>query len=310
MIVYNAEPKDYSEKARDAWERNGYTYHEGSWAEVEDTPNFEGVSTLIVRLQRRVTDEVLARFPDLKRLISATTGHDHIDLGALQKRGVELISLRGHDEFLKTIPSTSEHSLALILALVRNIPRANEHVRAGSWNRDLFRGYQLKDKTLALVGYGRTGQKLAQYARAFDMKIRYYDPNVSLHPESKTDSLETLFSVADFLSFHVHLTKNTEKMLNSTNIDKIKSGAYLINTSRGKIFDEAAVVGSLPVNKIFGVAVDVLADELDDVKNSPLWKAQQAGLNVVITPHLGGATFDALWACEEYLVDDIFARDN
>jgi D-3-phosphoglycerate dehydrogenase / 2-oxoglutarate reductase len=305
MIVYNAEALGYSEKAKKAWQAGGYEYQVGSWQDIEDATRFLGVEALIVRLQRKVTPAILDKFPHLKMLVSATTGHDHIDETALAHRNVKLMSLRGHDVFLRSIPSTAEHTWALIMSLIRHIPAANTHVQSGKWNRDLFRGIQLKDKTLGIIGYGRTGQKVAKYAKAFSMKVCYYDPVVCEDLQFKQESLEDVFERSDIVSFHVHLTPETTNLLNEENISSVKEHAYLINTSRGKIWQETAVARALKEGKIAGVAVDVLATELTDIKESPLRQTQEEGLNTIITPHIAGATWDAMWATEEFLTEHI-----
>lgn len=109
-------------------------------------------------------------------------------------RDIQVVTLRGQDEFLKCIPSTAEHTWALLMAMIRNIPLANDDVRNGNWNRDQFRGYQLKNKTLGIIGYGRTGQRVAFYADAFLMKVIFYDPHVAHGAQKhlKVDKLEEL----------------------------------------------------------------------------------------------------------------------
>lgn len=299
--VYNAEPLGYSLKAEEEWQQKGYHYQSGSWRDIDKNTTIPDVEVLIVRLGRKVDATIIDKFPDLKFIVSATTGHDHLDLHAMGERGIHLISLRGHNEFLKTIPSTAEHTWTLLMSLIRNVPSANEHVKQGKWVRDEFRGYQLKGKTLGIIGYGRTGKKVAHYAAAFEMDIKYYDPYISGGDHKKVDSLDLLMHQSDILTYHVHLNEETRHLLNEKNINVIKPGAYLINTSRGDIWDEDAVVRSLKNEKVKGVAVDVLSSELNDVKKSPLWSGQKAGLNIVITPHIGGATWDAMWSCEEFV---------
>src|SRR5690606_23366548 len=191
-------------------------------------------------------------FPGLVRIVSATTGHDHIDLSALEERGIQLTSLRGQEAFLQTIPSTAEHTWALLLALIRNLPAANEDVKGGNWNRDAFRGYQLKGKTIGIVGYGRTGKKVAEYARAFEMKVIFFDPFVTESTDEKVDALDTLLRRANIVSFHVHLTDATVHLLDKSNIQSLTKGAYLINTSRGKIWDEVAVSNAVRSSLVRG----------------------------------------------------------
>jgi len=307
MIVLNAEPNGYSEKAIESWKQKGYTYKASAWNEIDNSNSFNDVNILIVRLARKVDSKVLDKFPSLTHLFSATTGLDHIETGALKERNIKLVSLRGHDDFLKTIPSTAEHTWALLLALIRNIPAANEDVKRGNWNRDEFRGYQLKEKKIGIIGLGRTGKKIASYAQAFDMQLQYFDPYVNEQSFHKCNSLEELLSSSDIISIHVHLNEETHQLIGKHNIGLIKKDSLLINTSRGNILDEIAVAEALQSKKIKGVATDVLSTELADIKLSPFWQAQQQKENIIITPHIGGATCDAMWACEEYLVQQNFA---
>lgn len=305
MMVYNAEPYGYSEKAKALWIEKGFDYRAGSWKEIDQTKTFQDVEVLIVRLQRKVTEQTLDKFPNLVKLVSATTGWDHIDISSLKARNIELVSLRGQDEFLKTIPSTAEHTWALLMALIRNIPKANEDVKSGNWNRDAFRGFELKGKTLGIIGYGRTGQRVASYADAFEMKVVFYDPYMSNTPKNhhRVNSLEELIQQSDVVSIHVHLSSETENLLSAEMINKLRHGAFLINTSRGKVWDEKAIVDRLEQGHIAGVAADVLQTELEDITNSSLWQAQHENQNIIVTPHIGGATWDAMWACEDHILE-------
>lgn len=306
MIVYNAEPLGYSEKAIELWEDKGYRYAAGDWREIDQATTIPQVEVLIVRLARRVNAVVLDKFPDLKVLVSATTGLDHIDLSEVKKRNIRLCSLRGHDEFLKTIPSTAEHTWALLMALIRNIPAADAHVEKGFWDRDQFRGHQLKGKTLGIIGLGRTGQKVAHYAEAFEMKVIYFDPYVNIKVYEKKSELVDLLAESDIISIHVHLDKSTEHLLSEDKIQYCKRGAFLINTSRGKVWEELSVAMALLGGRIGGVATDVLEIEPDDIKRSPLWKIKVKCQNLIITPHIGGATYEAMKACEDFCTKEVF----
>ncbi len=305
MIVLNAEPNGYSSKAIESWENKGYTYNASSWDEINKTIIYDDVKILIVRLAKKIDKTVLSKFPALTHLVSATTGLDHIDQEALAEKNTKLVSLRGHNDFLATIPSTAEHTWALLLALIKNIPTANEHVFSGGWNRDAFRGLQLKDKMLGIIGLGRTGKKLCKYAQAFDMHLQYYDPYVSDTSIHKCDSLDILLNSSDIISLHVHLNEETHHMIGTQNISQLKNGCMLINTSRGNVWDEKEIANALISKKIKAVATDVLGTEMEDIKKSPLWLAQQQKENIIITPHIGGASSDAMWACEEYIVEQV-----
>lgn len=301
MIVYNAEPFGFSTKAITLWEKKGYKYIDGDWDKIDKISNFKQVEVLIVRLSRRVDAVILDKFPDLKVLVTATTGLDHVDLLGVKERGIKLCSLFGHDDFLSTIPSTAEHTWALLLALVRRIPAADTHVAEGNWVRDKFRGHQLKGKTIGIIGLGRTGQKVAHYADAFEMKVIYYDPYVDLPGYEKKKDIRTLLGESDIVSIHVHLNESTEHLINRNNLKHCRDGLFMINTSRGRIWDEVSVAQALTKGKIRGLATDVLETELDDIKASALWQLKRGGYNIIITPHIGGATLDAMRLCEEYL---------
>lgn len=302
-IIYNIEPFGYSPKAVDIWVNAGYTYMEGSWDDVFSSNEMKKVVGIIIRLKHFVGEDTIAKFPDLSFIVSATTGHDHIDLKILNEKNIDFFSLRNYKDFLDSIPSTAEHSWALILALIRNITFADMDVRRGFWLRDRFRGRQLKGKTIGIVGLGRTGIKIAHYARAFDMRVLFYDPFVKSPEYEGKKSLEDLLPIVDIVSLHVHLTPQTYNMINSKVLNFCKKGAFLINTSRGNICDELALVNALRCGNLSGIATDVLSTELDNMMDSPLWKAQQEGLNIVISPHIGGATIEAMQECEEFIAE-------
>ncbi len=308
MRVYNAEPYGYSVKAIDKWKNKGFAYREGSWEEINAATLFEGVTILIVRLKQKVDAKVLDKFPDLTHVVSATTGHDHLDEEAMVQRNVQLVSLRPHTSFLKTIPSTAEHTWALIMALLRNIPAATQDVLNGKWNRDPFRGFQIKDKTIGIIGMGRTGQKVSSYAEAFDAQVVFYDPYVDTYPGANKLDLDTLLETADIISMHVHLNEETEYMIGEKEISQMKNGVFLINTSRGKVWNEEAISKALG-DKVAGLATDVIGSELENFQKSPLWRAATNGENVIITPHIGGATWDAMQSCEEFMAVN-FGRLN
>ncbi len=301
MIVLNAEPLNYSQQAIKNWLNKGYVYNETSWEEIDEIENDVRVRILIVRLSKRIDEKVLNKFPNLKCLVTATTGLDHVDLDVLKRKGIDLVSLREHKEFLKTIPSTAEHTFALLLALVRYIPSSSIDVGKGNWLRDNFKGIQLQNKTIGIIGLGRIGSKMAEYCKSFGMNVIYFDPNVNSNLCEKIYHIEDLFAKSDIITFHIHLASETLHFFNENSLKYVKPNVYIINTSRGAILDELAVVKGLKNNLIKGVAVDVLENELDNLTDSPLWKAHHEGENIIITPHIGGATYDAMWACEEYI---------
>ena len=299
QYVYNIEPKDYSKRAISTWKESGYHYVEGSWNDYTSFKANAEVKVLIVRLGGMVTSEVLNFFPNLKFVISATTGHNHLDKDAIAERDITLISLRGHEDFLKTIPSTAEFTWALLLNLLRKIPSSISHVEEGNWDRELFKGYQLYGKKIGLVGLGRIGSIVARYAEAFGMVVEYVDPNVENTQYIRKMTLEDLVVDVDILSIHVHSDASNYNLIDTEIISKLKKGAYILNTSRGEIWDEQAVVDGVLSGKLLGVGTDVVVNETTGREQSPIWKARNHP-NILLTPHIGGASYDAMWQCEEY----------
>lgn len=301
-MIYNAEPLGFSQAARAKWETLG-NYVEGTIDDKTLAGERAQAEILIVRLARRIDASVLCHFPMLRWIVSATTGLDHLDLVMLKARKIKLISLRGEIEFLNDIPSTAEHTMALLLALLRRLPAAVTSVIQGDWERDRFRGRQLKGRKLGIVGLGRTGRMVANYAHAFGAVVVYVDPQVDDRNWARKDSLSDVLRECEIISLHVHLNDSTRHMIGANELAQMPKGAYLINTSRGALIDEFALVDRLRSGHIAGVAVDVLANEIHGVHQSALWQGMLEGLPVIVTPHIGGATQDAMHQCEEYIVD-------
>ena len=304
--IINFEPDNFSIVAKTLLQSKAQ-YAELDWDSYQQSPYTSQASVIIVRFKKYLDAATLQSLPKLSVIVSATTGTDHIDVTYCNTNGIKILCLKPYQDFLKTIPSTAEHCFALLLSLVRNIPAAVASVKNGNWQRQLFWGYQLKDKKLGIVGMGRTGALLAGYAAAFNMQVHYYDPNVTVDNShyTKASSLAQLVTNCDIISLHVHLAEDTHHLINSDLSGCFNGTKYLLNTSRGKIADEQFVYGLLKDGKLAGVATDVLETELEDITQSPLYQAMQQGYNVIITPHIGGATYDALHACEEFICNKL-----
>lgn len=304
-LIANLEPFGYSAEAESILNQVGAYLAQPLEALTPD--NRARVAALIVRFATKMTPAVMETFPRLRWIVSATTGTDHIDVKAAALRGIEVLCLKGEREFLASIPSTAEHTWALLLALVRRIPAATASVAAGHWDRDQFRGAELKGKTLGIIGLGRTGSKVASYAEAFGMTVGYYDPFQKDESYRRFDSIVDLLSWSDVVSVHVHLTNETEGLLGREDLAAIKPGARLVNTSRGRIIDESAAADLIENGTIVGLATDVLTTELDAIADSPLHRLVASGANVIITPHIGGATWDAMHTTEEFMAKKLAA---
>jgi len=240
------------------------------------------------------TAERLATAKKLSVIVTATTGSDHIDTAATAGRGVPVLTLRGQTELLSKLTPAAEHSWLLLLACARNLKGAIDHVQEGGWDRNLFPGVMLRGTTLGLVGCGRIGQMMARYASAFDMNCIGYDPHADPWPDSiQRVSLNAVMEDSDFVSVHVHLTPETTGLLGQPELDRLKIGAVLVNTSRGAVVDETALLEALSSGRLRAAGLDVLTGE-PDTASDPLVEYARTHDNLLITPHIGGFSPGAL----------------
>ncbi|MGE0734862.1 MAG: NAD(P)-dependent oxidoreductase [Alphaproteobacteria bacterium] len=301
--ILNLEPDHYSAAARAIL---------GEIARIDDGPlsraqllqrigNYDAV---IVRFGHRIDREVLTSGRQLRAVACAATGTDHIDAAYAAKSGVAIISLFGESEFLRSVPASAEHSWALLLALTRRIPAAAASVRKGAWTRDAFRGRDLAGRTLGIVGCGRIGEKIAAYGSAFGMNVLAFDPLRATLPAGveRTADLDAVLRAADIVTVHVPLNETTRNMFGAAQFAAMRNGAVLVNTARGAIVDEAALLAALESGKLAGAALDVLADEQPSaVAANKLVAYAAAHENLIITPHIAGATADSMAATEIFV---------
>lgn len=233
---------------------------------------------------------------NLKLIATATTGADHIDSKALAARSIPLLTLKGQKQVLNELTPAAELSWMLLMACARHLRAANRHVEAGLWDREQFPGMLLKGRTLGLIGCGRIGQWMSRYATAFGMRVIGYDPYL---PESewpativRTD-LAPLLQNAHAVSIHVHLSDETRGLIGPREFSLLRPGAILINTSRGAICDEDALLQALETNHLAGYGTDVLEGE-PAIQTSRIWQYAQTHDNCLITPHIGGFSPDAV----------------
>jgi D-3-phosphoglycerate dehydrogenase len=311
MITLILEPNDYSPKALSQYASLGRVYLFPDLGSKEKDDVLKAAHILVVRLAHKIDKRWMDRMPALKIIATPTTGLNHLDLEEAKRRNIAVISLKGHISFLKNIPSTAEETLALMMALVRNIPWAFDDVKKGRWDRDAWRGHQFIHKTLGLLGCGRLGKIVAKYARALGMNVISYDPHVSsvemkrYHVE-KSPSMEKLFKDSDIVSIHVPLEKSTGNLVKEKHLKLMKSSAYLINTARGEVIDEKALVKALQKKWIAGAALDVVWNEDGKgahLKKNPLIEYAKKNKNLIIVPHIGGATYEAMQVTEDFIAD-------
>ena len=242
----------------------------------------------------RLTDAMLAAAPGLKIISCATTGSDHIDREELNRRKIPVRTLQEDRELLLNLTPAAELSWALVLACARNLPAAAAHVRAGGWTRELFPGTMLNGRRIGIVGCGRIGTWMSRYARAFGMTVVGFDPYLDDFPEHiEPVPLSDLMAESDVISIHVPLTEETNGLITAALLETVKPEAILVNTSRGAIVDEAALLEALKNNRLGAAGLDVLADE-PDIEKSSLADYARSHDNLIITPHCGGFSPDAV----------------
>ncbi len=241
---------------------------------------------LLVRSAVFVDAAMMDKAPKLRVIGRAGVGVDNIDLDAATKRGIAVMNTPGGNAV-----AVAEHTLALMLALARQLPRADSTTHAGKWEKKSLQGSELKGKTLGIIGLGRVGIEVAKRAIAFGMKIVAHDPYVATSLAQQLQiallPMNEVFAQSDYLTLHVGLTKQTERMINTETLSKMKKGARLINCARGELLDDAAVVAALQSGHLGGAALDVFSDE--PLKDSPLHHAP----NTILTPHIAGSTSEA-----------------
>lgn len=250
---------------------------------IEKIADFEG---LIVRSQTQVTADVIAAAPNLKVIARAGVGVDNIDIDAATKHGVIVINAPDGNTI-----SATEHSMAMILSMARNVPQAHKSLKEGKWDRKTYRGTELYNKVLGVVGAGRIGLGVAKRAQSFGMKILAFDPYLS---EDKAKELNVIRATvdeiaeqADFVTVHTPLTPKTKGIVGEAFFAKAKPTLQIINVARGGIIDEEALLNALNEDRVQAAALDVF--ETEPATESPLVKHDK----VVVTPHLGASTVEA-----------------
>jgi D-3-phosphoglycerate dehydrogenase len=242
---------------------------------------------LVVRSAVQVTPEVLAQSPKLKVIGRAGVGVDNVNLLAATAAGVLVMNTPGGNAV-----SVAEHTIALMLSMARSIPQASASTKAGKWEKKKFLGSELRGKTIGVVGLGSIGREVVKRARAFEMKVVASDPYVT--PQIAKDLgldlvlLQDLYKVADYITVHVSLTPETDKLLNAEAFAQMKKGVRIVNCARGELVDEGALKDAIVSGKVAGASLDVFAKEPTDA-SFPLF-----GLECVLaTPHIGGSTEEA-----------------
>ena len=246
-----------------------------------------------------LTKNIIDSAKKLKMIsIWATTCH-YVDLEAARERGIVVTHVPGY-----ATEAVAEHAFALLLAAIRRLPSADKHVRTGDFDWRPFGGSELAGKTLGIIGTGAIGCRVAEIAKAFKMQILGYDkyPNLKRAEEigMKYVDLYTLLKESDFVTLHVTLTSETEGLIGKKEIEAMKKGAVIINTSQGKVIDEKALIDALKSGKLSYAGLDVFEQE-PPAKEDPLFKLD----NTILSPHIGFHTVEAAKRCTDICIDNV-----
>jgi D-3-phosphoglycerate dehydrogenase len=242
---------------------------------------------LLIRSATQVTADLIAKADRLKVVGRAGIGVDNVDVDAATKRGIVVANAPQSN-----IVAAAEHTMALMLAVARNIPRAHSSLTSGKWERSKLSGAELYEKTLGVLGFGRIGQLVAARARGFQMRVVAYDPFVSEERfrdlgVERAESPDEVFAVADFLTVHLPRTPETQGFLNADAFAKCKDGVVVLNVARGELLVDEDLQAALDSGKVGGAGLDVFREE--PITEHPLFGYP----NVVVTPHLGASTAEA-----------------
>jgi D-3-phosphoglycerate dehydrogenase len=257
------------------------------WSDEELRERIGAYHGILIRSATKMTAELIERATSLRVIGRAGVGVDNVDVEAATKRGIIVANAPQSN-----VVTAAEHTMALLLALARNIPQAYVSLTSGKWERSKFSGVELYEKTLGIVGFGRIGQLVAARARGFGMRVVAFDPFVSAERYrelgvEKAQNSEEIYAQADFITIHLPKTPETQNWLNAQAFAQMRDGVRILNVARGGLIDEAALQDALDAGKVGGAAIDVFPSE--PVTEHPLF----AYPNVIVTPHLGASTAEA-----------------
>jgi D-3-phosphoglycerate dehydrogenase len=257
------------------------------WTDEELLERIGAYEGILIRSATKLTAELIEQATNLRAIGRAGVGVDNVDVEAATKRGIIVANAPQSN-----VVTAAEHTMALLLALARNIPQAYASLTSGKWERSKFSGVEVYEKTLGILGFGRIGQLVATRARAFNMRVVAFDPFVSAERYrelgvEKAENSEEIYAQADFVTIHLPKTPDTQNWLNAKAFAQMRDGVRILNVARGGLIDEAALKDALDSGKVAGAALDVFPSE--PMTENPLF----GNPKVIVTPHLGASTAEA-----------------
>ncbi|HEX2126227.1 MAG TPA: phosphoglycerate dehydrogenase, partial [Thermoleophilaceae bacterium] len=257
------------------------------WADGELEQRIGEYDGLLIRSATKLTADLIAKADRLRAVGRAGVGVDNVDVDAATKRGIVVANAPQSN-----VITAAEHTMALLLALARNVPQAHASLTGGKWERSKFSGVELYEKTLGILGFGRIGQLVAQRAQGFGMHVVAFDLFVSEERfrdlgVERAESSDDVYAAADFITIHLPKTPETEGWLNAEAFAKMKDGVRVLNVARGPLLVDEDLKDALDSGKVAGAALDVFQQE--PITEHPLFGYP----NVIVTPHLGASTAEA-----------------
>lgn len=263
---------------------------------LEILPNYIG---LAIRTKFRVDEEVMNAAPNLKFVARAGAGMDNIDVAIADKRNIQLINApEGNCD------AVGEHAIGLLLSLMNNFRKADIEIRNHIWDREGNRGYELKGKTVGIIGYGHMGQSFAKKLKGFEVNVMAYDKYKTGFSDEfvREVSMEEIVKFSDVLSLHIPLTHETKQMVDDEYLLHFRKPIFFINTARGEIVNTKAVLNSIEKGKILGAGLDVLeVEKFPKLAEQDFYQDLTQNGKIILTPHVGGWTFDSYRKISEVL---------
>lgn len=253
---------------------------------------------------------ILSFAEKLKLIITPSTGTDHIDYDYCKKNKINIKCLLDNRKILNSISASAEFTLFLIFLTLRKFNKVQKIIKNGSWRKteDLIRGNEIQDKTIGIVGFGRIGKKLYKYLKSFGCLIKIYDPYIKSKNKnlSLVKSLKIIFEKCDIISLNLTLNDKTTNIIDNKYLNILKKDQILINTSRGKIVDEKAIIKKIKQRKFF-YSTDVISNEFkNNLKLDKLLNLSYKNENLIVTPHIAGLTKESQTKSLNFILSELF----
>jgi len=280
-----------------------FLLEQGSKNEVRNLLVDNKIDTIVCNPNQQsfIIDKDLLKESNVSIINSCSTGLNHIDMNYCKENNITVQCHKNDYKLIEQLPSTAELAFGLMLSLLRKIPDSRDHVSRYNWDYTQFLGRQVKDLNVGIVGFGRLGRMMNKFCKAFDAKTFIYDPYV----EVEQTSLEDMIKICDVISLHVHVTPETVNLINKKLLDLSQKDLYIINTSRGDIVNEVDIVSALYDGNLTGYGADVVRHEFESLIKSPIIRAMNKGMNIIVTPHTGGMTIEGQTKAYEWSINKL-----